>query len=166
VISAEQWAATSPEPPDLPPLDQQADMITELFPDAKNVGILYCSAEPNSKYQADQVKGYLEDAGLTVNVYTFSDSNDVTSVTGEACNNSDVLYIPTDNTAASCTEAINNVALPAKVPIIAGEEGIMAGCGVATLSIDYYGLGQTTGKNGSTDPEGRVRYLRDADSVL
>ena len=131
---------------DLPPLDQQADMVTELFPDAKNVGILYCSAEPNSKYQADQVKGYLEDAGLTVNVYTFSDSNDVASVTGEACNNSDVLYIPTDNTAASCTEAINNVALPAKVPIIAGEEGIMAGCGVATLSIDYYGLGQTTGK--------------------
>ena len=131
---------------DLPPLDQQADMVTELFPDAKNVGILYCSAEPNSKYQADQVKGYLEDAGLTVNVYTFSDSNDVASVTGEACNNSDVLYIPTDNTEASCTEAINNVALPAKVPIIAGEEGIMAGCGVATLSIDYYGLGQTTGK--------------------
>ncbi|MGN0363203.1 MAG: ABC transporter substrate-binding protein [Bilifractor sp.] len=131
---------------DLPPLDQQAAMVTELFPDAKNVGILYCSAEPNSKYQADQVKGYLEDAGLTVNIYTFSDSNDVSSVTGEACNNSDVLYIPTDNTAASCTEAINNVALPAKVPIIAGEEGIMAGCGVATLSIDYYGLGQTTGK--------------------
>lgn len=131
---------------DLPPLDQQADMVTELFPDAKNVGILYCSAEPNSKYQADQVKGYLEDAGLTVNIYTFSDSNDVASVTGEACNNSDVLYIPTDNTAASCTEAINNVALPAKVPIIVGEEGIMAGCGVATLSIDYYGLGQTTGK--------------------
>lgn len=74
------------------------------------------------------------------------DSNDVTSVTGEACNNSDVLYIPTDNTAASCTEAINNVAKPAGVPIVAGEEGIMAGCGVATLSIDYYELGKTTGQ--------------------
>lgn len=131
---------------DLAPLDQQAAMIQELFPDAKNVGILYCSAEPNSKYQAEQVQKNLEEAGLAVKVYTFSDSNDVTSVTGEACNNSDVLYIPTDNTAASCTEAINNVAKPAGVPIVAGEEGIMAGCGVATLSIDYYELGKTTGQ--------------------
>ncbi|MBR2523424.1 MAG: ABC transporter substrate-binding protein [Clostridiales bacterium] len=131
---------------DLPPLDEQASMVTELFPDASTVGIIYCSAEPNSKYQADSVKAYLEEAGLTVNIYTFADSNDISSVVGEACNNSDVLYIPTDNTAASCTEAINNVALPAGVPIIAGEEGIMKGCGVATLSIDYYGLGYTTGE--------------------
>lgn len=130
---------------DLAPLDQQADMVTELFPDAKNVGIVYCSAEPNSKYQADKVQEYLEQAGLTVNTYTFSDSNDVASVVGEACSNNDVLYIPTDNTAASCTEAINNVAQPAGVPIVCGEEGIMAGCGVATLSIDYYELGKTTG---------------------
>ncbi|MEE1114101.1 MAG: ABC transporter substrate-binding protein [Eubacterium sp.] len=131
---------------DLPPLDQQAAMITELFPDAKNAGILYCSAEPNSKYQSDVVQAALEEAGLTVTVYTFSDSNDVTSVTGEAVANNDVLYVPTDNTAASCTEAINNVAKPAGVPIVAGEEGIMSGCGVATLSIDYYELGVTTGK--------------------
>ena len=130
---------------DLAPLDQQADMVSELFPDAKNVGIVYCSAEPNSKYQADKVQEYLEKAGLTVTTYTFSDSNDVSSVVGEACSNNDVLYIPTDNTAASCTEAINNVAQPAGVPIVCGEEGIMAGCGVATLSIDYYELGKTTG---------------------
>ena len=131
---------------DLAPLDQQADMVVELFPDAQNVGILYCSAEANSKYQADVVKEALEGKGLNVTVYTFSDSNDVASVTGSACGENDVLYIPTDNTAASCTEAINNVALPAEVPIVVGEEGIMAGCGVATLSINYYDLGRTTGE--------------------
>ncbi|MCR5627656.1 MAG: ABC transporter substrate-binding protein, partial [Lachnospiraceae bacterium] len=131
---------------DLAPLDQQAAMFDELLPDAKKIGILYCSAEPNSKYQADQVQKYLEEAGKDVSVYTFSDSNDVAAVTGEAVNNCDALYIPTDNTAASCTEAINNVALPAKKPIIVGEEGIMAGCGIATLSIDYYELGVTTGE--------------------
>ena len=131
---------------DLAPLDQQADMVTELVPDAKNVGILYCSAEPNSVYQADTVKAALEAKGLTVNVYTFSDSNDVSSVTQSACGENDVLYIPTDNTAASCTEAINNVALPAGVPIIVGEEGICKGCGIATLSIDYYELGYKTGE--------------------
>ena len=131
---------------DLAPLDQQAAMILELFPEAKNVGILYCSAEPNSVYQSDVVKAELEKAGVTVTVYTFADSNDVAAVTATACDGNDVLYIPTDNTAASCTEAINNVAEPAGVPIVAGEEGICSGCGVATLSISYYDLGVTTGK--------------------
>ena len=84
--------------------------------------------------------------GLTVNVYTFADSNDVATVTSTACAENDALYIPTDNTAASCTEAISNVAEPAGVPIIAGEEGICKGCGIATLSISYYELGVTTGK--------------------
>lgn len=131
---------------DLAPLDQQADMITELFPDAKNVGILYCSGEPNSKYQAKVVKDCLEKKNITVEVYTFADSNDVSTVTSSACAKSDVIYIPTDNTAASCTEAISAVALPAGVPIVAGEEGICKGCGVATLSIDYCELGRTTGQ--------------------
>ena len=131
---------------DLAPLDQQAQMLLELVPDAKTVGILYCSAEPNSVYQSDVVKQYLENAGLTVNVYTFADSNDVSTVTATACAECDALYIPTDNTAASCTEAINNVAEPAGIPIVTGEEGLCKGCGIATLSISYYDLGMTTGK--------------------
>ena len=131
---------------DLAPLDEQAKMVTELCPDAKTVGILYCASEANSVYQAEVVKAELEAAGVTVKVYTFSDSNDVAAVTGTACDECDALYIPTDNTAASCTEAINNVAQPAGVPIIAGEEGLCKGCGVATLSISYYELGVATGE--------------------
>ena len=131
---------------DLAPLDGQAAMLNELFPDAKTVGILYCSGEPNSAYQATTITPYLEQYGYTVKTYTFADSNDVSTVTATACGESDVIYIPTDNTAASCTEAINNVALAAKTPIIAGEEGICSGCGVATLSISYYDLGVATGE--------------------
>ncbi|MDD6147451.1 MAG: ABC transporter substrate-binding protein [Lachnospiraceae bacterium] len=130
---------------DLAPLNEQAAMVKELFPDAKNVGILYCNSEANSKFQADKVTAELEKLGYTVNAFTFSDSNDVANVTQNACDASDVLYIPTDNTAASCAENINNVALSAKKPIIAGEENICKGCGVATLSIDYYDLGYQTG---------------------
>lgn len=131
---------------DLAPLDGQADMLKELFPDAKNVGLLYCSAEPNSKYQIDTIKPLLEAQGYTCTEYAFTDSNDVASVTQSAAGASDVIYIPTDNTAASCTEAIANVVIPAKVPVIAGEQGICNGCGVATLSIDYYELGEATGE--------------------
>lgn len=131
---------------DLAPLDQQAEMLHEMFPDAKNVGLLYCSAEPNSEYQATTIQGYLEDMGYTCESYTFADSNDIGSVASNAASNSDVIYIPTDNTAAANTQVINNTCLPAGVPVIAGEEGICAGCGVATLSISYYDLGYTTGE--------------------
>ena len=131
---------------DLAPLDQQAAMFDELLPAAKTIGILYCSGEPNSVYQAEVVKGELEKAGKTVQIYTFADSNDVAAVTAQACGENDALYIPTDNTAASCTEAINNVAEPAGVPVICGEEGMCSACGIATLSINYYDLGRTTGE--------------------
>ena len=131
---------------DLAPLDQQAAMLHELFPDATKIGLLYCSAEPNSKYQVDVIRGYLEDMGCTCAEYTFADSNDVASVAQNACDGSEVIYIPTDNTAASCTEAIRNVVEPAKIPVIAGEEGLCKGCGVATLSISYYDLGYATGE--------------------
>ena len=130
---------------DLAPLDGQAAMIKELFPDAKTVGILYCSSEANSQYQVDVITGYLTEMGFTVTPYSFTDTNDVASVAQAACA-SDVIYIPTDNTAASNTEAIANVVLPAKVPVVAGEAGICGGCGVATLSISYYDLGYATGE--------------------
>ena len=131
---------------DLAPLDQQAAMLQELFPDAKEVGLLYCSAEANSVYQIEVITGYLTEMGYNCTPYSFTDSNDVASVTQNACATSDVLYIPTDNTAASCTEAIRNVVEPEGVPVIAGEEGICSGCGVATLSISYYDIGYATGK--------------------
>lgn len=131
---------------DLAPLDKQAEMLHELFPNAKNVGILYCSAEANSKYQATTITCYLEKYGYTVKEYTFADSNDVASVVTSACDASDVIYIPTDNTAASNTGIINNIAEPKGVPIVAGEEGICKGCGVATLSISYYDIGYKTGE--------------------
>ena len=131
---------------DLAPLDKQAAMLQELFPNAKKVGMLFCSSEPNSKYQVDEVTKLLTAAGITCTEYTFTDSNDVSSVTQKACDDSDVLYIPTDNTAASNTEAIANVVLAAGTPVIAGEAGICRGCGVATLSIDYYELGKITGQ--------------------
>ena len=131
---------------DLAPLDQQAAMIQELFPNAKTVGLLYCSAEPNSVYQCDVIEGYLNEMGIETARYAFTDTNDVTSVTQTAAAASDVIYIPTDNTAASNTEAIANVVLPEQVPVVAGEEGICKGCGVATLSISYYDLGYKTGE--------------------
>lgn len=131
---------------DLAPLSEQAAMVNELFPDVKKVGIIYCSSEANSKYQADTITPFLEGYGYEVTQFMFADSNDIASVVANACDNSDVLFVPTDNTAASYTETIDSVALNANTPIVAGEEGICKGCGVATLSISYYDLGYKTGE--------------------
>ena len=131
---------------DLAPLDQQAAMLQEWFPDAENVALVYCSAEANSQYQVDVVKAELEGLGYTAKLYSFSDSNDLATVVENAISWCDVVYVPTDNTVASNTTLIDNICQPAGIPVIAGEEGICGGCGVATLSISYYDLGYTTGQ--------------------
>lgn len=131
---------------DLAPLEEQAQMVLELVPDANTVGMLYCSAEANSDYQVKVVKEYLENKGKTVKTFAFSGSEDVAQVSEAAAAACDALYIPTDNTAASCTETINGVVSEKKVPIIAGEAGICSGCGIATLSISYEQLGRITGE--------------------
>ena len=131
---------------DLAPLDQQAAMILEWMPDAKTAGLLYCSAEANSQYQVDVVQSELEAAGLTVTQYPFSDSNDLSSVCQQAAADNDVLYVPTDNTVAANTGIVDGICRPLKKPVFAGEEGICGGCGVATLSIDYYDIGYAAGE--------------------
>ena len=129
---------------DLAPLDEQAQMILDLFPETKTVAMLYAIGEPNSRYQVKVVTEYLEGKGITVLDKGFTDSNDATTVAASAAAEADVIYIPTDNTAAGCAQAIGGVI--GDTPLIAGEEGICSGCGVATLTISYYDLGVSTGK--------------------
>ena len=132
---------------DLAPLTEQAQMIVDLLPNAKVVGLLYCSGEPNSLYQVKVVEEYLKEKGLTVEMYPFADSNDVASVASQACSEIDVLYVPTDNTCASNGEIIKSAAEQNNVPIIVGEkECCLSVGGLATFSIDYYELGKTTGQ--------------------
>ncbi len=142
---------------DLAPLDKQAQMVIDLVPEAKTVGLLYCAAEANSVYQVEVVKKYLEEKGITCKTYTFADTNDVSVVAASASAENDALYVPTDNTAASCADAIYK-AMTTKKPLIAGEGGICGGCGIATLAIDYYDLGVKTG-------EMAVEILKDGKNI-
>ena len=153
---------------DLADLSKQADMIKEWFPDTEKVAILFCSSEANSVFQAQEVAANLKALGIESKEYTFTDSNDVASVTQAACSWADVIYIPTDNVAAANAEAIANVVLPAKMPVITGDSGPCKYCGVATLSISYYDLGVATGKmaveilkNGKDISEMAIEYAPD-----
>ncbi len=104
----------------------------------------------------DATYARLEALGYTCKQYSFSDSNDIAAVTQTAADQSDVLYLPTDNTVASNAGVIDNICRPAGIPVIAGEEGICAACGVATLSISYYDLGVATGKMAAQILTGKV----------
>ena len=149
-MDAAEWTGTTGKnitgTSDLAPLDQQAAMIHELFPEVKQVGLLYCSAEANSVYQIENIGAELDKLNIAHKAYAAADSNEIQSVVTSAIGECDVLYIPADNTMAANTEIINNIAQPAGIPIVTGEEGMCRGCGVATLSISYYDLGYAAGE--------------------
>lgn len=131
---------------DLAPLDQQAQIIADLFPDVKQVGILYCSAEVNSVYQAEHIASYLDELNINHKDFSFADSNDLQAVTNNCVSECDVIYVPTDNVVSSNQSIIDAVARPAGVPIICGEESQCTGCGLASLSIDFYDIGYRAGE--------------------
>ncbi len=148
-LNADDWNGTSGTnitgTSDLAPLDQQEAMIKELVPDVTQVGIVYCSAEANSVFQANQIEAALEKDGIAYKEYSAADSNEIQSVVTKAVSECDCLYVPTDNTMAANVDIIKNVTVPASIPVIAGEEGICQGA-LATLSISYYDIGQAAGE--------------------
>lgn len=128
------------------PAQLYADTVLELVPDAKNVAVLYCSAEPNSVLQADQFIACMDEKGVKTTVYTFTDSNDIQAVVTTAVEGADAMYIPTDNTAASNMTIVSNVCGGVNLPVICGEEGMCGAGGLATVSISYYDIGHVCGE--------------------
>ena len=122
------------------------------------VGVLYCTNESNSLIQYEAVKALFEAAGIVVEAYTFSETTELQTVVTNMASKVKAVYVPSDNTVADNTSVIDGICEPAGVPVIAGEEGICSGCGVATLSISYYDLGYATGLMA-------VKILRDGADV-
>lgn len=151
---------------DLAPVDQQIALLKKVAPDAKKVAIIYCSAEPNSVFQAQLAEKYLDEDGIEWKEYTASDSNEVQAIVKSAASYCDCIYIPTDNTMANNIEIVKNIAIPSGIPIICGEENMCKGGGLATLSISYYDLGYKAGemavdilKNGADPATMPIEYV-------
>ncbi len=131
---------------DLNPIKEQIDLLKRLVPDAKTVGILYASSEPNSVLQGKLAMEALEDAGLTGEITTTPDSNSLQSVIESTVGKVDAWYIPTDNLFASSMGIVRQVAVDAGIPVIIGEKNMMDAGGLATVALDYYELGRMTGE--------------------
>ena len=131
---------------DLSDIAAHVDLTKKLCPEAKTVAIIYCSAEPNSVIQGKQAEELYQAAGLTTVTLTASDITTISSVVTSACDQADVIYIPTDNLFAENMESVKNIAEPAKIPVICGEGGMAQSGGTASVAIDYYTLGLRAGE--------------------
>ncbi len=150
---------------DLTPVAQQIKLLKKLVPDAKTVGLLYCSNEQNSIFQINIAKETCEQLGLKYVEATVSSSNEVQQVTQSLIGKVDAIYTPTDNMIASGMATVGMVANEAKIPVICGEENMVKNGGLATYGINYYELGKQTGemaidilKNGKKPADMPIQY--------
>lgn len=143
---------------DFAPFDEQAEMIRDWIPDAKVIGLLYCSAEVNSQYQVKEMERELTALGYVCEGYPFSDANDLSSVCAAASLSCDGIFVPTDNTVAANAGIIDQICRPKKIPVFGGDRSICGSCGVAALAVSYYDLGYVTG-------EMAVRILKGEDKI-
>lgn len=130
---------------DLTPVEDQINLIKEILPEAKRLGVMYTSSEDNSILQAEMAKTAGEAAGFEVSEYTVSKTEDIMAVSQSAIGKVDAIYIPTDNLLAANMTAVSQITTPAKIPLIVGEKGMMEQGGLATKGIDYLELGKQTG---------------------
>jgi len=151
---------------DLTPVKEQMELLQKLLPDAKTVGILYCSAETNSEIQAQMAKEALDALGIAHEDYTVSNSNEIQTVVESMVGKVDAIYAPTDNMIAAGMATVGMVALDNQIPIICGESGMVEAGGVATYGIDYYQLGYMAGEmavdilvNGKNPADMPIAYL-------
>ena len=131
---------------DLTPIKSQIELLTKLVPDAKNIAILYCSSESNSKIQAEIAVEAAAELGLTTVDATVSNSNEIQQVVQSLVGKVDAIYAPTDNIIASGMPTVALVANDNGIPVICGESGMVDKGGLATNGIDYYKLGRLTGE--------------------
>jgi len=157
---------------DLTPCAAQMELITKLFPNAKTVGMIYCSSEQNSMFQVKLAEEACDKLGLKYVEATVSNSNEIQQVTQSLCQKVDVIYSPTDNMIAAGMPLVAKIAIENKKPVICGEEGMVTAGGLATYGINYYELGKQSAKmaveilNGKKPATMPIQYLDVCDFVV
>lgn len=131
---------------DLTPVADQFDLLVKLLPQAKTVGVLYCTAESNSDVQVKLADQAAANHGLKLVRYSVSSSNEIQQVVESMVGKVDVVYTPTDNTIAAGMTTVTMIANDNKLPTICGEEGMVDNGGLATYGINYEELGKLAGQ--------------------
>ena len=155
------------------PIEKQGELLLDLVPDAKNVGIVYNASEVNSQLQVAHMTAYMQSRNVTVVESTFADINHMQQATQALVGKVDAIYLPTDNAVASSMAQVVTVAEDAKIPVICGAITQVEGGGIATYGIDYYKLGYQSGEmalkilNGEAEPAAMpIEFANEDDLAL
>ena len=140
---------------DLTPVAKQMELITELVPEAKTVGVIYTTSEVNSEVQVKMAEEAASNLGLQVIRVGVTTVNDIPQAVASVIDKVDAMYAPTDNLIASSMPVLWNACLDKKVPIVAGVDTMVIDGGIATEGIDYYQLGYETGLMAAQVLEGK-----------
>ena len=158
---------------DLTPVTDQIELLEQLVPDAKTVGLLYCTAESNSEVQISMAEEALDAAGIAHERYTVSSSNEIQQVIESMVGKVDAIYTPTDNTIAAGMATVSMVANENDLPVIVGCDTMVEDGGLASYSINYYDLGYKAGEmaveiltEGADPAEMPIAYLEAEDCQL
>lgn len=158
---------------DLTPVAAQISLLKKILPNAKKVGLIYCSSEQNSIFQINLAKEACKKEGLSFVEATVSNSNEVQQVAQSLVGKVDAIYVPTDNMLAAGMATVAMVANSAKIPTICGEKGMVDAGGFVTYGINYYELGMQTAKmaveilrDGKKPADMPIQYLEKCDLAV
>ena len=130
---------------DMVSMEEQLDLLTELVPDIKTLGVIYNSSEANSLAQVQELKKEAEKRNIDIKEISVTTVNEINQNLSAALGSIDALYAPTDNTVASAYELVGNLCINKNIPILCGEEAGVSKGGLCSIGIDYFKLGKEAG---------------------
>ncbi|WP_028330055.1 ABC transporter substrate-binding protein [Brachyspira alvinipulli] len=130
----------------LPPIEKQIELMHTLMPNAKKIGLLYCSSEINSSYQIKLAKEKLDSLGIEYVDLTVANANEIQQIMLSAVNKVDAIFSPTDNIIASSMANVAMIEESEKLPVVCADASMTKIGGTVTYSVDYYEMGKVTAK--------------------
>jgi len=131
---------------DLSPIGKHLELIQEITPQAKRIGVLHNPGEANSLSLLQLLKAEADPRGLAIVEAPATKSSDVLSAAQSLIGKADVMYVPTDNTIVSALEAVIRAATDNNIPVYAADTDSVPRGAMAALGFNYYDVGRQTGK--------------------
>jgi len=131
---------------DMSPIGKHLDLIGEITPNAKRIGVPFNPGEANAVVLLNLLKQEAPSRGMTIVEAPAPDTNSVLAAARSLVGKVDVIYTPTDNTVVSALEGIIKVGMDSKIPVYAGDTDSVPRGAIAALGFDYYDVGRQTGQ--------------------
>lgn len=131
---------------DMSPINKQVELLKKVLPNTKKVGIMYTTSERNSEVQVEEAKKYFKEAGIETVIKGISSTNDIQDTAKSLMSQTEVIFIPTDNTIVSAINTLVDLSKETEVPVVGSDAGSVEKGVLFTYGTNYEALGRQTGK--------------------